>query len=58
MSTHQMNQLEELCDRVLMINHGQAVLYGDLKETRASFTKNSVQVAVEGEIANFFVTYL
>jgi len=53
-----MNQLEELCDRVLMINHGQAVLYGDLKETRASFTKNSVQVAVEGEIANFFVTYL
>ncbi len=26
LSTHQMNKVEELCDRVLMINHGQAVL--------------------------------
>ncbi|MFC1726806.1 ABC transporter ATP-binding protein [candidate division KSB1 bacterium] len=52
LSTHQMNQVEELCDRVLMINHGQAVLYGDLKETRAGFRKNSVRVAVDGELGD------
>ncbi|MCP5105659.1 MAG: ATP-binding cassette domain-containing protein [bacterium] len=52
LSTHQMNQVEELCDRVLMINQGQAVLYGDLKETRARFRKNSVQVAVDGELGD------
>jgi ABC-2 type transport system ATP-binding protein len=26
MSTHQMNQVEELCDRILMVDHGRAVL--------------------------------
>ena len=52
LSTHQMNKVEELCDRVLMINQGQAVLYGGIQETRASYQKNSVQVAVDGEIGD------
>ena len=30
LSTHQMNDVEELCSRVLMINAGRVVLYGDL----------------------------
>jgi ABC-2 type transport system ATP-binding protein len=52
LSTHQMNQVEELGDRVLMINHGKAVLYGEVKETRAKFKKNSIHVVVEGDIGN------
>ncbi len=52
LSTHQMNKVEELCDRVIMINRGQAVLYGDLEEIRTGFSKNSVQVLVEGEIGD------
>jgi ABC-2 type transport system ATP-binding protein len=52
LSTHQMNQVEELCDRILMINYGSEVLYGDLKDIKARFTKNSVQVNVEGEIGD------
>ena len=52
LSTHQMNKVEELCDRVLMVNQGQTVLYGDLQETRASFTRNSVQVAIDGELSD------
>ena len=35
LSTHQMHQVEELCDRVLMINHGSEVLYGDLKDIKS-----------------------
>lgn len=50
LSTHQMNQVEELCDRVLMINHGNEVLYGDLQEVKGSFKKHSVILNVEGEI--------
>ena len=50
LSTHQMNQVEELCDRVLMINQGSEVLYGDLKAIKASYRKHSVQVNVDGEI--------
>jgi ABC-2 type transport system ATP-binding protein len=52
LSTHQMNKVEELCDRVLMINKGKTVLYGGLAETRAKFKRNSVQVAVDGELGD------
>jgi len=50
LSTHQMNQVEEMCDRVLMVDHGRAVLYGGLEETRARFRGNSVFVGFEGEL--------
>jgi ABC-2 type transport system ATP-binding protein len=50
LSTHQMNQVEELCDRVLMIDHGSAVLYGNLQETKARFRKKTLRVAVDGEL--------
>jgi ABC-2 type transport system ATP-binding protein len=52
LSTHQMNKVEELCDRVLMIDKGHAILYGDLMETRARFRRNSVQVAIDGELGD------
>ena len=52
LSTHQMNQVEELCDRVLMIDHGEEVLYGDLREIKSRFKKHSVQVSVAGEIGD------
>ena len=52
LSTHQMNQVEELCDRVLMIDHGEEVLYGDLREIKSRFKKHSVQVSVDGEIGD------
>jgi ABC-2 type transport system ATP-binding protein len=50
LSTHQMNQVEELCDRVLMIDHGREVLYGDLQEIKSQHKEHSVRIEVEGEI--------
>jgi ABC-2 type transport system ATP-binding protein len=50
LSTHQMNQVEELCDRILMVNNGQAVLYGDLAEIRSRYRGNSVLLDFEGEL--------
>ena len=52
LSTHQMNKVEELCDRVLMINKGHTVLYGDLQDTRARFRRNSVLVATDGDLVD------
>jgi ABC-2 type transport system ATP-binding protein len=50
LSTHQMNQVEELCDRILMVNHGRSVLYGDLKEIKSHYKSNAVQLNCEGEL--------
>lgn len=52
LSTHQMNKVEELCTRVLMINKGCTVLYGDILETRTKFRRNSVQVATDEELGD------
>jgi len=50
LSTHQMNEVEELCDRVLMINKGRAVLYGDLKDIKSKYRNHSVLVEIEEEL--------
>jgi ABC-2 type transport system ATP-binding protein len=50
LSTHQMNQVEELCDRVVMIDKGHAVLSGNLKEIKSKYRRNSVIIEYEGEL--------
>jgi ABC-2 type transport system ATP-binding protein len=50
LSTHQMNEIEELCDRILMINHGRLVLYGNLAEIKSKYRSNSVLLECKGEL--------
>jgi ABC-2 type transport system ATP-binding protein len=45
-----MNQVEELCDRILMINNGKDVLYGNLTEIKARYRGNSVLLDSKGEL--------
>lgn len=49
LSTHMMNQVEELSDRVLMIHKGQAVLYGSLSEVKARYRNNSILLHSDGQ---------
>ncbi len=42
--THQMNQVEELCHRVVMINRGGVVLHGGVAEIKRQFSDNAVEV--------------
>jgi ABC-2 type transport system ATP-binding protein len=44
MSTHQMQQVEELCDRLVLINEGYVVLYGKLREIQRQFAVKAVLV--------------
>ena len=50
MSTHQMHQVEELCDRILLINEGKNVLYGNLESIRRDYAGHAVMVRTVGEI--------
>lgn len=50
MSTHQMNQAEELCDRILLVNKGQIVLEGSLENLRAQFARREILVKAAGQL--------
>ena len=48
-STHQMDEVERMCDRILMLNAGTVVLYGRLDEIRQEFGL-SIEVRYEGRL--------
>jgi ABC-2 type transport system ATP-binding protein len=47
-STHQMEQVEQMCDDICLINRSKKVLSGSLKEVKKSFGKNTVIFDYEG----------
>lgn len=49
-STHMMDQVERMCDRILMIRKGKMVLYGSVNEIKSRFGKNAIQLEFEGEL--------
>lgn len=52
MSTHQMHQVEEMCERILLIDRGRVMLCGHLDEVREQFSGNVVEVTLSGEIGD------
>ncbi|ADJ26674.1 ABC transporter related protein [Dehalogenimonas lykanthroporepellens BL-DC-9] len=44
LSTHRMNEVEEMCDRLFMINKGREVLYGRLDDIRRRFRAHAAVV--------------
>jgi ABC-2 type transport system ATP-binding protein len=50
MSTHQMHQVEELCDRIVLIDQGRTVLYGRLEDIRRQFSGHGIIVATPHEL--------
>ncbi|MGD2178440.1 MAG: ATP-binding cassette domain-containing protein [Anaerolineae bacterium] len=47
LSTHQMNLVEALCDRILLINKGRAVLYGYLDQIKEEYAPNAVRLRAD-----------
>ncbi|MBC7225330.1 MAG: ATP-binding cassette domain-containing protein, partial [Anaerolineae bacterium] len=45
LSAHQMNLVEVLCDRIVLINRGQAVLYGALDEIKQRYAAQTVRLS-------------
>jgi ABC-2 type transport system ATP-binding protein len=47
-STHRMDQVEKLCDTICLINNGEAVLAGRMRDIKATYERNRVIVEFEG----------
>ena len=47
-STHQMEQVEQMCDDICLINHGRQLLSGSLREVKRRYGKNTVIMDYEG----------
>jgi ABC-2 type transport system ATP-binding protein len=50
MSTHQMYQVEALCNRIVLINRGRTVLYGEVDQIKRDFAGNAVVVEGQGDL--------
>ncbi len=49
LSTHVMEQVEKLCDDIMLINKGSAVLQGTLREVKSRYGKDTVNMEFEGD---------
>jgi ABC-2 type transport system ATP-binding protein len=52
MSTHQMYQVEALCNRIVLIDDGRAVLYGAVDEIKRNFAGNAVVIQGQGDFTH------
>ena len=50
--SHQMNLVEELCQRIALIDHGKAILYGELEEIRQRFSGHAVSLQTHAALPN------
>jgi len=50
MSTHQMHQVEALCNRIVLINQGESVLYGPVNKIKRDYAGNAVVIEGQGEL--------
>lgn len=46
-SSHQMNYIEEFCDDILILNGGQIVLGGNIKEIKHGYARNIIEIKSE-----------
>ncbi len=51
-STHMMDQVERMCERIFMIHRGSGVLYGSVAEIKSRYGKNTIFLEFEGELKN------
>lgn len=53
-SSHQMNYVEEFCEDIVILHHGDIVLQGELKQIKREFGKNRIVLrAAEADQASF-----
>ncbi len=48
-STHRMEQVEEMCDHIVLINKGKNVLYGEVQAIKNQYKKNLFRIETQGE---------
>lgn len=56
-STHRMEQVEEICEDIVLINQGKVVLEGNVNKIKHSFKQNLYKIEFDGVITNEFESY-
>lgn len=56
-STHDMGSVEELCDRITLINKSKSILEGDMNEIRKTYKSNTYEIGLKGDM-NKLTTFL
>ncbi len=49
-STHRMEQVEEVCQRIVLINKGKNVLEGEVKDVKRKYKENLFRIKYEGAL--------
>lgn len=52
MVTHQMEEVEKICDRALLLKNGKKEAYGTINEIRDKYGKNRIIIEFSGKIPN------
>jgi ABC-2 type transport system ATP-binding protein len=47
-STHRMEQVEKMCDEICLVNKGEGVLKGDVREIKSRHGKRNIRIECEG----------
>ena len=50
-STHRMEQVEEICDHIVLINKGKKILDGSVKKIKQDFKENLFSIGLEQELS-------
>ena len=50
-STHRMDQVEKLCDSICLVNGGEAVLSGSMRDIKSRYPRNRIILEFEGDSA-------
>ena len=53
-STHRMEQVEEMCENIILIHRGKNILMGNVKEIRNTYKENLFKVSYIGELPQAF----
>lgn len=46
-SSHQMNYIEEFCDKIAIINNGKIAIQGSIREIKRNYTRNRLVISTE-----------
>lgn len=53
-STHRMEQVEEICEDIVLINQGKIILYGGVQNIKNQFKEHKYSVVFEGSLPDNF----
>ncbi|MCJ7616803.1 MAG: hypothetical protein MUO43_09745, partial [Desulfobacterales bacterium] len=49
-STHMMDKVEHMCDRIFMIHRGEMVLSGSMEEIKSRYGKDTILLEYQGKL--------